>query len=140
MPYAALAVTSALLFALTFLFRKQAVSLIPVQLAFLVESIFYIIIPLILFIVMPVGERKAALHNSQGILYALLAGIFVFIGVGLNYLALKEGYLSKVISITSPAQILFGVLLGILLLKENLSAIQILGVFFSIIGVLLLTR
>lgn len=140
MSPALLAILSALAFAVTFLFRKQAVRFIPVHFAFLIESILYFVVPLIIFSILPSNEKKLAFQSMQGIFLALLAGVFVVIGVGLNYFALKDGFLSKVISITSPAQILFGIVLGIILLKENLTVIQLLGAFFSILGVVLLTR
>lgn len=134
------AIISALLFAVTFLFRKQAVQFIPIQLAFLIESVFYLIIPLILFFILPSAVRKAAMQSTNGIIYACFAGIFVVAGVSLNYLALKGGLLSKIISITSPAQIIFGVLLGLLLLKDTLNTSQMIGVLLGIVSVILVSR
>lgn len=135
-----LAIVSALFFAITFLLRKQAIRFIPFELAFLIESIIYLVAPLIMFMVLPSAVKKAALNNTGGMLFAFLTGIFVVGGVALSYMALKDGFLSKVISITSPAQILFGVVLGILFFSENLTYIQIIGVVFSIVGVILLAK
>lgn len=134
------ALASALLFAITFFFRKQAVRTMPIQLAFLVESIIYIFIPLIMFLILPQAVRKSALQNTNGILYAILAGIFVVGGVALNYLALKDGFLSKVISVTSPAQIIVGVTLGMVLLRENLTQGQLVGVILGIISIVLISK
>lgn len=93
-----------------------------------------------MFILLPSAIKKAAFHNTNGILLALLAGTFVVAAVTLNYLALKGGFLSKVIGITSPAQIVFGVLLGLIILRENLTLVQGIGVVLSVIGVILLTK
>lgn len=133
------AILSALLFALTFLFRKYAVNFISTQLAFLIEAVVYLFLAFLIFLTYFITSKKEIELNWNGLIYAGLAGIFVVLGVVFNYLALRSGFLSKIVSIMSPSQIIFGVLLGILLLKENLTIIQLLGVFLSVIGVILIS-
>lgn len=132
------AVSSALLFALTFLFRKQALNYISVPMAFFIEAFVYLLLPA-MYILFTFDNQKNTL-NTIGVIFAVLAGIFVVMGVVLNFLALKSGYLSKIIAITSPSQIIFGVLLGFLILREHLTLAQSLGVILSIAGIVLITR
>lgn len=134
------AISTALFFAITFFLRKQAVRFIPFQFAFLIESIFYLLFPLILFLILPGPTKKAAIQNFSGIKLAFFAGIFAFIGVTLNYLALKNGFLSKIVSVQMLAQIIFGILLGYVLLKESISVIQFAGIILGLISVILITH
>lgn len=133
------AILSALFFSLTFLFRKIAVSFVSTQAAFLIEAVIYLFLSLVIFFIFFVNSKKDIELNWNGLLYAVFAGVFVVLGVFLNYLALRSGYLSKIIAITSPSQIIFGALLGIILLKENLTFIQLFGALLSVVGVVLLT-
>lgn len=134
------AVLSALSFAITYIFRKQATKFVPFQFAFLMESFVYLLAPIIMFFLLPSAVKKAAISSTNGILFGLLASIFVVGGVALNYMAFKNGSVSKVVAIVGPGQIVFGVLLGLILFKEHLSLIQITGVILSIIGVILITK
>ena len=72
--------------------------------------------------------------------YAALAGVMVTLGVGANIMALRSGFLSRVSAITSPSQIIFAVLLGIILLKESLTAVQLLGALLAAIGIILMLK
>ncbi len=134
------AILSALFFALTFLFRKYAVNLISTELAFLIEAVVYLFLAFLIFLNYFFGIKNKIELNWNGLIFAGLAGLFVVMGVIFNYLALRSGLLSKIVSIMSPSQIIFGVLLGIILLKENLSMVQMFGVFLSVIGVILVSN
>ena len=108
----------------------------PFNLVLLIEVAVEIILLTIAFFVLP-GSRGVMVKNV-GVGYAALAGVMVTLGVGANILALKSGFLSKVSAITSPSQIIFAVLFGILLLGETLTVKQLLGAFLSIIGIILM--
>src|SRR5438477_10480826 len=115
MNFIIFSVSSAFFFALTFFFRKLAGKTLPLNLAYFVETCMQMLIMLIVFIILSPELRKGLDFKNKGLPFAILAGITVVTGVLLNYLALKTGVLSKVVSITSPAQIIFGVLIGVLI-------------------------
>ncbi len=133
------AIASALLFALTFFLRKQALRSLPIYFALSIELLFGFLITL-LFLINSHSNRKELLSSKNGILFAIAAGIVMVLGIIFNYLALKNDDLSKVISITSPAQIIFGLIIGLFLLSENLNITKVVGIVFSIIGIALITR
>lgn len=58
-------------------------------------------------------------------------------GAGATEINIKNGSLSKVVAITSPTQIIFGVLIGVILLKEALTIQQFIGIGLSILGIVL---
>ncbi len=131
------AIGSALFFALTFLFRKQASRFLPSSIELLVETI---IATIILILLSPFLAKKDFSFNRQGVMFAIIAGIFLVGGLILNFLALKYDAISKVIAIASPSQIIFGILLGVLLFRENLTIIQGIGIVLSIAGIFMVTR
>lgn len=138
MSYIHLSILSALLFALTFFFRRLASKTLPFQAALLIEVIVAVILfGLALWFISPDLPKSLTLKN-KGITYALIAGIIMTLGLTANFLALKSGPLAKVIAITSPSQIIFGVFLGLLLLKETLSLKSTIGIILSILGIILM--
>lgn len=139
MNFVTLSILSALLFAITFFFRTLAVKTIPVSRALLIEVIAELILFAIAFFILSPGTGKTVDLKARGTTFALLAGVFVALGVGANILALKSGTLSKVVAITSPSQIIFGVFLGALLLGESVTFKSLLGIIFGIIGIVLMT-
>ncbi|RJR16385.1 hypothetical protein C4579_00300 [Candidatus Microgenomates bacterium] len=139
MTYVISSVVSALFFALTFFFRKQAGKYISLQAALVVEVIIELALLAIVFFLTSEEIKKGIPLDNKGIQFAALAGVAVVVGVSLNFLALKLGPLSKVTSITSPAQIIFGILIGALLLREPLTIKHIFGSILGIAGILLLT-
>lgn len=136
MNYIWWSISSALFFALTFLLRKLAVKSIPFNLALLVEVAIEMVLLTVAFFLLP-GSRGALTKNS-GLIYAALAGVMITLGVGANILALKEGLLSRISVITSPSQIMFTVLLGVLFLKDSLTVVQIIGALLATIGIILM--
>lgn len=129
-------IASALFFAATFLLRKLAVKTMPFNLALLVEVAVEIILLTLAFFIFPGG--RGMITKNTGVGYAALAGVMVTLGVGANILALKSGFLSKVSAITSPSQIIFAVLLGMLLLKESLTLVQLAGALLATVGIILM--
>ena len=85
------------------------------------------------------SELKLSDAKEKGVIYAVLAGLTVAFGTGLNYLALKGGLLSKTAAINGPANVIFGVLFGVLLLADILTIKQIIGIALAIIGILFIT-
>jgi len=137
MTYIIFSIGSAFFFALTFLLRKFALKSISLQSALFFEALIEFVILLIVFLYFSPELKKGIDFKSKGLLFAALAGLSVTIAVALNYFAVKSGLLSKVVAITSPSQIIFGVLLGTILLGETLTFRQIVGFIFGIIGVIL---
>lgn len=135
----AFAIGSAFLFAFTFFLRKQATKSLSTSTAYFIETVVQFILLLLFVSFFSPDFRKGLVFKGIGVQFALLAGITITLGVILNYLALKSGFLSKVVSITSPSQILFGLFFGFILLREVITAKQILGVIFGIIGIILVT-
>jgi len=133
-------IASAFLFALTFFLRKNAGQSISLTGAYFIETIVQMLVVLLVFGTLLLQTREKFDIHNKGVLFATLAGLTVVIGVVLNYAALKTGLLSKVVAITSPAQILFGVLLGLLVFRESLTFIQILGTILSIVGIVLILQ
>lgn len=138
MNYFFWSISSALFFAATFLLRKLAIKTMPFNLVLLVEVVVELILLTIAFFILP-GGRGVLVKNS-GMGYAALAGVMVALGVGTNILALKSGLLSKVSVITSPSQIIFAVLLGLLFLGEALTLKQFMGAVLAIIGIILMIK
>lgn len=139
MNYLVFSIGTALFFALTFFLRKQATKTISLTTAFLIEAITETIILIIIFLYSSTMLKRGVDVKLSGALYAILAGATVTIGVGLNYLALKTGFLSRVTAITSPSQIIFALFLGVLLLGDSLTIRQLAGIALGIISVILLT-
>lgn len=139
MEFLILAIASAFFFAVTFFLRKQAGSFVPVSTAYFIETSMQMILMVAVFFYFSQNGHKGISFNQpvKGYWYAALAGITVVIGVGLSYLALRIGFLSKYQAITSPAQIIFAGLIGMLFAGEDLSVKQIVGTCIAICGILL---
>lgn len=127
-------IASAFLFALTFFFRKQAAKFLSPYIALTIELIIALVI-LFATLALIFFQKKELSFDRNGIIYALIAGVFLAGGLITNFLALKSGFLTKVVSIASPSQIIFGVILGLLFLNENLNTVQIVGIILSIVGI-----
>lgn len=138
MNYIIFSITTAFFFALTIFLRKLAGKEMSISSAFFIETCIQLIITAIVFLIVSSEIRKNLDFNQKGITLAALAGISIVTGVFLNYLALKTGLFSKVVAITSPAQIIFGVLLGVFLASDSLSLKQIIGIIISIAGMYLI--
>src|SRR5258708_5200908 len=137
MSFIIFAAGSALFFAITFFLRKQAGNLIPIQTAYFIETCMQMALITIAFFVLSPGIKFES-KSMLGYIFAAFAGITVVIAVGLSYLALKLGFLSTYQAITSPSQIIFAVLLGVLLINESFSVKQVIGTVISIAGILLI--
>ncbi len=137
MTFLVYSVSTALFFALTFYLRRQASKYISLPQALLLEVIVELILLFLIFVSMPGILKKGIEFHSKGFQFAILAGGTVTLAVVLNFLALRTTTLSKVVIITSPSQIIFGVLLGVLLTGESLTLKQILGTIIGIVGIIL---
>lgn len=137
MNYIIFSISAALSFALTFFLRKLAGKETSLTTAYFIETCIQMLIMSIIFFLMSPDIRKGFDFKSKGLPIAALAGVTIVIGVFSNYFALKTGLFSKVVAITSPAQIVFGLLLGMLLAGDSFSLKQIIGVIVSIIGMYL---
>ncbi len=139
MNYVFLAIISAIFFGLTFFLRKLALKTISLSSALTIEAIVEVLVVLLIIKFLPLNFKEFNLHN-KGFLFAVLTGLMVALGVAFNYFALKGGFLSKVIPIAAPSQIIFSVILGFIILGEFLTWQQILGILLSILGIILMVR
>lgn len=137
MNYIVFSISTAFFFALTIFLRKLAGKEISIYSAYLIETLMQMAIMIIVFFLLSPEFKKGLDFKTKGLAFATLAGITIVIGVLSNYLALKSGLFSKVVSITSPGQIIFGVLLGIFLASDSLSLKQIIGIIISVVGMYL---
>ncbi len=138
MSYLIFSICAALSFALTFFLRKLAGKETSLTTAYFIETCIQMLIMIIIFFLISPDIRKGFDFKSKGIPFAALAGLTIVIGVFANYFALKTGIFSKVVAITSPAQIIFGLLLGILLAGDSITLKQIIGVVISLMGMYLI--
>ncbi len=132
-------ILSALFFALIFYFRKQSSRFLSPYADLVIELLAALVI-ILTIISINLLHKKEIIFQKNGLIFAILAGSSLAGGMLFNYLALKTGLLSRVVAITLPAQIIFGIVLGLLLLKEHLSIVHILGIVLSVLGIFLLTK
>uniref|UniRef100_A0A7C4X7N6 EamA domain-containing protein n=1 Tax=candidate division WOR-3 bacterium TaxID=2052148 RepID=A0A7C4X7N6_UNCW3 len=81
--------------------------------------------------------KKSLIVNIYSF-YAIPVGIVSLIAILAFYKALKEGPSSVVIPLTN-LYVIFPVLFGILFLKEEITAIRILGIAFAVLGAIFLS-
>lgn len=139
MNFITLSILSALLFAITFLFRKQAADTLSFSTALLFELATAAFILALIFLFFSPEIHTGLNFKNKGFTFAILAGITLAAGMVANFIALKSNFLSKIIGITSPSQIIFGVLLGSILLKESLTLKDFLGILLGITGILFIS-
>lgn len=139
MNYILFSIGSAFFFALTFFIRRIATKSLSVTTAYALEAFVQLLILSIIFFLVSPELKKGLDFKNIGMKYVLMAGITVTIAVGLNFFAIKSGSVAKVIAITSPSQIMFGLLLGLLLAGDTFTLKQFIGVLFGIAGILLIT-
>ncbi len=134
------AIGSALAFAVIFLLRRQAGKVLPAPVSVGIEALVAFIILLVTSLILFHRPEKFPALSKEGISIAVLAGVVYAIGVVLNVMALRSDSFARIVTITSPSQIMFAILIGMLVLGERLNAVQYAGVAFCIIGIFLLTR
>lgn len=140
MIYVFYTILGALFFSLTFFFRKSATKTIAVSKALLIEALIEVTVLFIVFLVANSGGKlNISVFREKGVIYAALAGLSVAIGTGFNYLALKGGLLSKTAAINGPANVIFGVLIGVILLADVLTIKQVIGIVLAVAGILFIT-
>jgi len=138
MQFIFLALAAAFLFALTFYFRQQAGKYLPTPVALSIEVTVEFVILFLLALIFSPQVLKTLTFHTKGIQFAAMGGAAVAIGVVLNFLALRTGFLSKVVAITSPSQIIFGLIIAFILAGESFTFKQIIGTIISIVGLLLI--
>lgn len=78
-------------------------------------------------------------QNTQGMMYALLGGVFVSLFTLFSFKTLQSGPgVSTVMPVLRIGGVAFVVVLGIVLLKEQFSIQKTLGLLLSFVGVFLL--
>jgi transporter family protein len=99
-----------------------------------------IVVPLIFLIYLGASGQLVPLKiHGAGIAYAMLGGVGAALGTACFYLLLERERASLTVPMTSiyPA---ITVILSVLFLKEHLSGTHVLGVFFALGAVFLLSR
>lgn len=132
-----LPIAGALFFALTFFLRKQSGTSISPITAYFIESCIQLIIISFIFFFFSSSNKEILDFKNKGLIFAGVAGLTITAGVLLNYFALRTDSLSRVVAITSPAQIIFGVVIAIIFLGDSLSSRQIVGTVLGTIGIVL---
>lgn len=116
------------------LFGKLATNYIPSTSVKIIDTIGFIIVAVILLYI----TKFQLPTNKIGITYAILGGVAAATAGLFFYLALKQGKLAVVASLTAiyPA---VTVLLSYLILKEQITLVQGIGIILAIIATLLLS-
>ncbi len=90
------------------------------------------VIPLIVFAVLHKHNASGPV-TKQGIINSIIAGVFITIfSVLLVKIFGRGGNLAYVLPLVYGGAIVFGSVLGVLFLKESVTALQLLGVFKSL--------
>ena len=99
-----------------------------------------IVVPAIVLIYLSATRQLAPLEmNASGITFAALGGVGAALGTVCFYLLLARERASLAVPMTSlyPA---LTVILSVLFLKEELNGVHVLGIFFALAAVALLSR
>ena len=99
-----------------------------------------IVVPAIILIYLVAsGELAPLTMHAPGITFAALGGVGAALGTVCFYLLLARERASVAVSMTSlyPA---LTVILSVLFLKEHLNGVHVLGIFFALAAVVLLSR
>src|SRR5574342_263531 len=124
-------------FSLAFFFRQQAGKFLSPQAALTIEVAIELALILLILFIFTKSPVKSLFDGPKGVMFAVLSGLAVTAGVFFNFLSLKAGFLSKVAAITPTSQIIFGILLGILLVGESFTVRQVIGTIIAISGIIL---
>ncbi|MBI4067107.1 EamA family transporter [Candidatus Gottesmanbacteria bacterium] len=124
-----------------FSFYQALAKLIPKNIpVFLAASYAFFFGSMVLVVIhLLTSANKSILINEKNI--PLLIGVGALVSIG-NFFLIKAYSVgapqSGFVAIFNPASVTFGVLLGLILWQEKLTLGQIAGIFFSIIGILLI--
>ena len=122
--------------AISDLFRKLGSNLKDPFLSNLIFQVGSLTTAIILYLIF---SRKIE-GNSQGILFALIGGIFISIFTTFSFKALASGPdVSTVIPVIRIGVVILVIVLGILLLKDKITWNLIKGIILAIIGVYLIS-
>jgi bacterial/archaeal transporter family protein len=119
------------------LFSKLAVERIDQQVV--VWSSLIVVPAIMLIYLVASGELVPLEMHASGITFAALGGVGAALGTVCFYLLLARERASVTVSMTSlyPA---LTVILSVLFLKEHLNGVHVLGIFFALAAVVLLSR
>lgn len=85
--------------------------------------------------------HEVLVFTQKGVLFSVLAGLFVGGAEILSFVVFGKGIpASTGIPIIIGGAIIVGTLIGLLFLKEKITAIHILGIVFVILGILLVSK
>ena len=118
-------------------FSKLAIERIDQQV--MVWSSLIVVPAIILIYLVASGELAPLTMHAPGITFAALGGVGAALGTVCFYLLLARERASVAVSMTSlyPA---LTVILSVLFLKEHLNGVHVLGIFFALAAVVLLSR
>ena len=118
-------------------FSKLAIERIDQQV--MVWSSLIVVPAIILIYLVASGELTPLTMHAPGITFAALGGVGAALGTVCFYLLLARERASVAVSMTSlyPA---LTVILSVLFLKEHLNGVHVLGIFFALAAVVLLSR
>lgn len=128
---------SSILIAITGLFDKLALRSIKSSDSLFVKSIIMSLIVAII-VVFTTGAKSLKTAPKIDIIYLIIAAIVgTFAWLTYN-IALSSGSLS-IVSLIYRSSFIISILMGVLLLSETFTALKIIGVIFSIIGLVLVS-
>ena len=78
--------------------------------------------------------------TKSGFFYAALGGVAIGIGVIFFFLLINRAAISQVQPIVKSAVVLAAVILGVLVLREKMTVMQVTGMLLSVIGIYFLTK
>lgn len=132
-PYLIIAIISSLLFGFTTIVQKKSTGIDSVTFSVLSLGVSFISILLYWLFFSPVKHI-----NATGVIYSIVAGILSGFAFMFFIIALRMCKVNTVVIINSFSAVV-AVILAVVLLRERLSVTQIIGVFFGISGVILVT-
>lgn len=142
MNWILVAVISSILFGLYNFFLKFSADKIHPILATLILTTSAALISLIVLILLKVtGIVSTFEWTREGIKYAVLAGIMSSLGEFLFfYLFSKGSPITIGLPLVFALTVLIGILLGIIILHEPLNLPKTIGIIFTLVGVIILSR
>lgn len=120
-------------------FSKLTAGKISPYLAGILLSLFSAI-TVAVYLVFVKGLSGNTFITKQGFVYAALGGVAIGVGVIFFFLLMNRAAISTVQPIVKSAVVLAAVILGIIVLREKVSVMQIIGMLLSIVGIYFLTK
>ena len=137
----ALSLSVALLWSISVIIQKYTLQYLPFLAVFIFHSIIYSICTMILFLYNKsyiLYHLKNNIYNTKLILFSILGvilGLFIPNLINIYLLKNNKSFIIVALTYTTP---LFSLLLAYLLLKEEISLKEIIGVLFIVLGVIII--